>query len=289
MNGIIEVVTLFFIPFFLALLFHRTIGINIGFFIISTYGLFNLVSFGSKFSALYPILVFSLVSLLLGRITLQKLILPFIIIFGTYTFINPYYFRIALAEGRQLSFWKAIVESNFLATVNGINILTSLRNLSVRVTGIISMQWAISSSEFYTRSTLFVNRYINDVFLKTAWDNNYAVGHFGYFMVMLGNHFWGLLLGLFVLWIYLKIILYFDRARNLVTGFRRSMIGLAFIMGIFPLLIDGQYDNISSYLHLALEMIGTYLLLNIARISIHSSMSRDSILILDREENNILI
>ena len=77
LNGIIEAVTLFLLPFVLAVLFlgsERRSWAGLG--VIVLYALYNLVSFGSKFAAIFPIVVFSSTHFVCGRFPLKKLAWP---------------------------------------------------------------------------------------------------------------------------------------------------------------------------------------------------------------------
>jgi len=269
LNGIIEIVTLYLFPLYITLNVQRMrAGFWIGMAIIALYGVMNLASSGSKNSAVYPLVVFTSVAFLCGRLKGARILIPTLLVVSLYTLINPWYFREVIRSGGvESSSFQLLAESSQLVKSGGMAAaplrhgLLSLRNLSHRMSGIIPMQCAIDISLPVWNAIVShdfimdVTRYYNEQVVYTPlWTSN-APGHFGYFMIMFGNHILGFCTGWLLLMLYFIICLRFDRNVSKFNSQKDVLIGLSFVVMLVPFLLDGNYDNSSCYLHLMFSLL----------------------------------
>jgi len=268
LNGIIEIVVSFFFPLYLSLLsLHSSRGFWIGFAITVGYALINLAVFGSKFSSIYPIAIFISIMFLSDRLRIAKLLLPIIVVLGIYTILNPYYFRSEIKRGTVSSPVQLIRESARdvrISAEKGSNIencLLGIRNLCHRITGIIPMQIAIDASvpmwdAIKSRGLVTdVRRYYNEKVLRTPLGTSNATGHFGFFMVMLGQDFLGFCAAMLTLVASFCICLHLDRRISERHSPADIVVGITFVLMLLPFLIDGNYDKLSGYLKLAFSLL----------------------------------
>jgi len=256
LNGVIEITILFLLPFCLAILsLGSRKNFLVGMVMVGFYSLYNLVSFGSKFAALYPVVIFGSVHFVLNRLNWRTLLGPFVLMLAAYALLNPYYFRSALEQNLQLSFTEAITKSYHQAvqSAGGVNLLVGLRNISCRVGGLEAMATAIGMTEIYPHPSPFAIKHLNNFF--NSGSTSLAPRHFGYFMIATGNHFLGLLLGIVVLGLCLRVAIHFDRIAARDANVVALMVGMAFVLNIFGFLIDGRYAQSSNYLHLIFSMV----------------------------------
>lgn len=262
LNGIIEIVTLFLLPLYISIrLLRAPRGFWVGLAVMSAYGAITLVTFGGKAGVMFPLVVFLSTAFYTGKLTLARMIIPTLVILSVYTVINPFYFRVAIDENSDSSPIQLLKESfesaSFLnASSRKEHILSSSRNLSYRITSVIPMQQAIDSSSIAgVRLLSDVSGYYNEEILPTPEGTNEALGHFGFFMILFGNHVLGFFVGLLVLLFIFFVCFRLDR-HNVKSGTgQRSLLGLMFVLTLLPFLLDGNYDNLSGYLHIAFSLM----------------------------------
>lgn len=266
LNGIIEVVILFILPFYISLRILRLRGgfwLGIG--IMTVYAAINITSFGSKNSAIYPLAVFISVMLVIERSSLAKILLTSLVVLSTYTLINPGYFREEIRSRSSLSSVQMIKESSATVRYSGDSttklILYGLRNLSHRISGIIPMQIAIDVSvpmwkAIECRDVVWdIETYYNEKIMGTPFGTSYATGHFAYFMLMFGNHFIGFCFGWLLLILTFYVCLHLDQHIESKKTLRSGLVGITFVLLLLPLFLDGNYDNLSGYLQLVFCML----------------------------------
>ena len=264
LNGVIEVTSLFLLPFFMALLSQ---GSRKRYFLftclILLYALSNLVSFGSKYAAAYPIVVYAAVHAMTSGKTFRRTLPLLAALLSLYTLLNPYYFRAALSNDLNLGPVETITESFRQATDSSVAtpLLLGLRNVSVRVTGLHAMDWAIKITEALPGPQRDPVRFLNEFF--NSGESNLAAGHFGYFMFATGSHPIGLLMAIVVLGLYFAPILWLDhKAMKPNGGTRHLLLGLVLILNLMPFLVDGRYEITSYYFQLAFSLIVAIFLLS---------------------------
>jgi len=268
LNGVIEIVSLFLLPLYISLRIHRLRGgFWLGIAVMVVYGTVNLTSFGSKNSAIYPLAVFMSVALLSGRLKVTRLLVPAMVIFSLYTFINPWYFRQELRQGTGSSRMELMRESAQTVRLASYRVsplqhgLVAMHNLSHRMTGIVAMQCAIDDSVSVWESitvrgiVLDVGEYYNQEVVHTRSGSSNATGHFAFFMFVFGNHVLGFCVGLSLLVVFFYICLRLDRRAAIFATPRDSLLGLTVVLMLLPLLHDGNYDNVSEYIHLVASLL----------------------------------
>jgi len=266
LNGLIETICLFVIPFYIGL--RSTDRFWKGLSIVSIYGLMNLVYVGSKFAALYPVVVFYSASMIIsiytkGKINLKQFIIPMVILLIPYTMINPYYFRDLMARGMEVNLFDALQASAETASLAGVGfadqILLGIRNISDRLVGITPMHWAMDIASLDKGITFSVTKFLNNNYLHTLI-GSYAPGHFGFFIIFFGSTFGGIL---FALMVYLLLLIAFIRlgkvtfSKNILL---QQLMGMTIFLSALPFFIDGNYDNISIYIKILFNVIVVYVL-----------------------------
>jgi len=255
LNGVIEVVTLTLLPFYVALrMLALKKGFWVGLAIMLLYGLNNLTCFGSKYSAILPVAVFVSVYMSHRRLRVVQVVLPLAAIALLYSFLNPYYFRVAIRDGHTSSPVEMIIRSAHSArdAVSGPQrYIIGLRNLSHRITGIAPMQIAIEST---LRRTSWgrrpfvreqVGEFYNYEILDTGEFTRNACGHFGFFILLFDDHVVGFVVGCIVLCLYLAVALWLD-SRAQRTGSRvYTMLGVLYVLTLFAGRIRAAHGCVS--------------------------------------------
>ncbi|MBI5713656.1 MAG: hypothetical protein HZC38_09575 [Chloroflexi bacterium] len=258
LNGVIEVVTLYIIPFYLALVFQSKKGLVPGLSTVSLYGLFNLTLFSSKLAALFPVVVFASVRFVIRKQAARELFWPLIVMLAAYSFLNMGYIREVLREGAVVSFAEMVSESfeqsSMVSGETRINPLVAFRNIGVRITGARGLDWGIRLTSMRPQPEPFVTNYLERIFGSSGL----AVGHFGYFMIATGSSLLGFLLAVGIWGLLLFTAIYFDQTSIRTSDVRMLLIGMTLFLSLMHPLIDGTYDNDSYYLQSAFSMLVIY-------------------------------
>lgn len=268
LNGIIEVTILFLIPFYISL---RVTTLRwsywVGLAIITVYAVFNIALFGSKNTAVFPLIIFLTNFMATRPLTIRQILVPIFLIVSLYVVLNPYYFSSSLQGERNLSVMKrlekSIQSSNTSGLGTGLRILLGIRNLANRITGVKQMQDAVDNSVSFGKSVVSermifkVNRYYNGQILYSGYGTSDAVGHFGFFMFMFRNHVLGFLIGCVVLILFFQIACYFDYYARQKDVHYPKLQGITFVMLNLEIMTDGNYDNLSGYLKIIFGVIST--------------------------------
>ena len=95
-----------------------------------------------------------------------------------------------------------------------------------------------------------VRRYYNEEVVATPFGTSNATGHFAFFMLMLGNHFFGFCVATLILATLFYVCLRLDRRICKMRSSRDIVLGITFVLMLLHFLVDGNYDSISGYLQL---------------------------------------
>jgi hypothetical protein len=260
-------VTLVLLPLYVSLRSHQFRGgFWIGLACVAIFGAINLTSFGSKNSAIFPLVVFVSISFLSGRLRIIRLVVPALVILSIYLILNPWYFREQISYGSSTSRLELLKESakgveTASTDLTAVDVtLLSLRNFSHRVTSIIPMQIAIDVSvpfwETVTAPGIIWNtrEYYNEVVLTPVGSSN-ALGHFGFFMIMFRNHVLGFVIGCVLLVAYFCVCLHLDKKAAISNRPYYVLESLVFVLTLLPFLLDGNYSRISGYMHMGASLL----------------------------------
>jgi hypothetical protein len=184
-----------------------------------------------------------------------------LVVVSLYAVFNPYYFRQSLVNGERVSNIEKLKKSSEFVDISSNRVLLGIRNLAVRITGILPMQQAIDDSSNYFTSiqpwciSFKPNRYYNEKIQFSPYGTSDATGHFGCFMFMFHNHVIGALIGFFLLFFFYRISCYFDYLAYKNGKDYFLVQGVFFVMWALGLMVDGNYDKLSGYLKLIFGLI----------------------------------
>jgi len=240
LSGVIEFNVLLLVPlavsyFFKGLYFRQ-------FVLMALYSIFVLVFFGSKFYAFYPL--FALIVIVLLEPLNNKssffrrhfVLICTIFVLAVYLILNPFYFRVTMAAGEEMSFLEMMYRS-YLSANSGIysfveRFLISLFNISSRLAGMEMMVYAIDVVEvqdsFLQNPHYIINSYFNAFGTGSTW----APGLLGYFVLFAGDLYVGLFFLLIFVCFYVLILYQVSLRYNYYT------VALFFVL-TFPWFIDG--------------------------------------------------
>lgn len=262
LNGVLELFGLFLLPLWLASAPRSKRGRMLGAIALVGMSLVNLTMFGSKWAAVYPVVVYC-TFLYVGRARrLRTLGTPLIAFALMYTVLNPELFSDLLVN-EPLSGLERIQESirrrGVLAGDPEESILLGLRNASVRISGYVPLQWSLYTVRELGESGFFAGRLLNQGLLNADEGNTWALGHFGYFVVVVGHGALGTLAGATVL-VLLGVLL---RGLARMKGAHIHGGGASFglLLGSVVLLVDGRYELIDYYLQAAACTVASGLML----------------------------
>jgi hypothetical protein len=263
LNGIVEVGILLLIPFYISLrVLQKQRNFWIALFVITIYSLFNIVTFGSKQTAVFPMVVFSSILIATRPKDVHKIFIVIFALSSLYIVFNPYYFRESIVKGHDQTIMEKI-ENSFNSEIkqNAFQLaLLGTRNLAIRITGIIPMQHGIENSKkiFYSTDSLLtanVNNYYNEMIMYSNYGTSDAVGHFGFFIFFFQNHSIGIFFGIVLLFLLYHISFHFDSLSQKENFLRPTLQGIGFTLLILDFLVDGNYDKLSGYLKLAFGFV----------------------------------
>jgi len=261
LNGVIEVTTYFLLPFWSSyFLWRRRTSFLTNLVLVALYAMLNLYFFGSKYAAIFPIITVVTIRMALDRHILSKACIAGLTVAALYVLINPFYFRTLLREEQSVGFVNALKESGENSAYAAGRSTNGLRNLCLRITGVMPMQEAIDDiRRTYGNPILPVTLthpwcHYNQSIRPTDVGTSCATGYFAWFMILLGSHVSGFVVAL-LLQIPLAKLFFVIDARCRDEYSLDALVPIAFLLMLLPLLVGGAFDWLGRYLQIGFAVI----------------------------------
>lgn len=253
LNGLVDSVYLFLMP--LTIVFMNA-SIVRGMFLIAAVSFLGLLIFGSKFSFFFPVILgfFLYIGWMRPReIRLSgKSIFFGLFILGFYLLLNPYKLRDYVYQKSEKGYVERVIETVFDSVNSSNDFGTSLtmvfQALCDRFSGAFPFQWALHMSRLNGGFDPNVNERVN---LFVGSDGySLAIGHYGFFVVLLSSAWGGVLIGMAVI----AVVYFLIKLVQSTIPKKFHCILIMAVVGMLPFIIDGQYDT-SYFILRVLSMI----------------------------------